>query len=205
MVILSLKITTKSSLYIGGMPQGFEIGGIDMATVTRDSKPYIPASSFKGALREICKDYECPEITALYSKYTGSDQKIPKHLFVFGVPGRSDTPKLLFNDFICETDKNEMYGDYFSVDMKNSIDEADGQLFSNPRSYRVAKAGLTFGGDILFRPGGFGIAEQDLIKKYIKNMCEKFNGGIYRLGNSKSRGYGHIAVAEDDEKAELKS
>jgi len=184
-----------SNLYIGGMPQGFEIGGIDMTTVTRNCKPYIPASSFKGALREICKDYKNNEIAALYKDCSDPEEKITeKHLFIFGVPGKNNTPKLIFNDFICKTSKNDVDGGLFSIDMKNSIEDNGGQLLSNPRTYKVAKAGLLFEGVVLFRLGDMSLANQKLILNYVMEQCEKFNDGFYRLGNSKSRGYGYINV-----------
>jgi CRISPR-associated protein Csm3 len=189
--IISVTITTKSNLYIGGMPQGFEIGGIDMVTATRDGRPYIPASSFKGALREICRDNVNSKISGFYDGYSDPEGRITqKHLFIFGVPGSNHTPKLIFNDFECSTEGNDL----FSIDMKNSIDESDGQLTSNPRTYKAARAGLEFEGKILFRLNGLDDDKQEIIIDYVKEMCKKFNGGIYRIGNSKSRGYGHIEV-----------
>jgi len=188
---------TKSNLYIGGMSQGFEIGGIDMSTVTRNGMPYIPASSFKGALREICKHHENNAVAALYEKYFDPEGKITKkHLFVFGVPGRNDTPKLLFNDFTC-TSKSKG-NNLFSIDMKNSITEIDGELLSNPRTYRVAREGLTFQSLIYFKMLDMEYSSQKLIKDYMIEMCNKFNDGFYRLGNSKSRGYGWIEVDVND-------
>ena len=199
MIILNLKIYTKSNLYIGGMPQEFEIGGIDMTTVTRDGRPYIPASSFKGALREICKDHENDDIAELYEEYSDQEGKIKqKHLFIFGVPGRNRTAKLVFNDFICTACAKDVKGGLFSIDMKNSIEEDTSKLISNPRTYKVAKAGLTFEGKILFRLIDMPLENQNLIRKYVVNMCAKFNDGLYRLGNSKSRGYGHIQVTVEE-------
>lgn len=50
-------VTTCSNLFIGGTPQMFEIGGVDLYTVTDfQGYPYIPASSWKGALRTIVRD-----------------------------------------------------------------------------------------------------------------------------------------------------
>lgn len=54
---IRLKVTTLSNLFIGGSPATFEIGGVDLFTVTNHlGKPYIPASSFKGTSRNIVRD-----------------------------------------------------------------------------------------------------------------------------------------------------
>lgn len=54
---IRLKVTTFSNLFIGGSPTTFEIGGVDLFTVTNHlGKPYIPGSSFKGTLRNIVRD-----------------------------------------------------------------------------------------------------------------------------------------------------
>jgi len=201
MITLNLKITTKTNLYIGGMALGFEIGGIDMVTAIRNNKPYIPASSFKGALREICRDHadEASEITGIYKDYSDpQDENAPKHLFIFGVPGQNRTPKLIFNDFECISEGSDL----FSIETKNSIEESEGKLNSNPRTYKVANAGLIFEGKILFRLENMEKNEQEIVKNYIQNMCEKFNDGLYRIGNSKSRGYGYISVDVSEETKE---
>ncbi|MGE6668243.1 RAMP superfamily CRISPR-associated protein [Paenibacillus xylanexedens] len=54
---LSVHVTTRSNLFIGGSPSTFEIGGVDLFTVTnQEGLPYIPASSFKGTLRHIVRE-----------------------------------------------------------------------------------------------------------------------------------------------------
>ena len=54
---LSIEITTLSNLFIGGSPVTFEIGGIDLYTVTSNQGvPYIPASSLKGGSKQIGRE-----------------------------------------------------------------------------------------------------------------------------------------------------
>ena len=193
MISIDVTIKTKSNLYIGGMPQGFEIGGIDMVTVNRDGKPYIPASSFKGALREICKDNSDDKIAGIFKDYqpARSPELGGKHLYIFGIEGYNRSPKLIFTDFEMEKNAN---GPYFSIDIKNSIEETNNgtKLLSNPRTYKAACAGLSFKGTIYFN---FKDKKtQVLVREYIVKMTKEFSEGIYRIGNSKSRGYGWISV-----------
>ena len=76
--------------------------------------------------------------------------------------------------------------------------EKDGNIFSNPRTYKVIKPGVEFEGIIRFY-NPFSIEKIDsskkkLIKKELIEVLEEFNLGLYRIGNSKSRGYGQIKV-----------
>ena len=200
MKTLSVTVTTLSSLYIGGMPKGFEIGGIDMQTATQNEKPYIPASSFKGALRDICRDNPRTCVSELYKDYEQSKQieeETPKHLFLFGIQGVNRSPKIIFTDLaLTEATEN-----CFSIESKNSITEGEGCLESNPRTYRVARSGLIFEGqmylnfDELKRSPEDTKSPQEIVEEYLVEMCNKFAEGVYRIGNSKSRGYGHVDVA----------
>jgi len=221
---IELTVTTKSNLYIGGVPQTFEIGGVDMYTATDyDGKPYIPASSLKGALREIVKDKDNynEEIAELYKNYLcnkkdafeenikGNDTKAKEdyekrikdegkelHLSIFGIGSFNHSPKLIFTDLelsSCCADETK----WFSIDMKNSIEEDNEnlRLKSNPRSYKTARKGLKFKGTIhLYRAGELGTTAADMIEDYVIKCLEEFNAGVYRIGNSKSRGYGWIKV-----------
>lgn len=79
---ISLRITTQANLFIGGTPTTFEIGGVDLYTVTDyEGYPYIPASSFKGTLRNIVRDMEFSSnenalmIRAFYENYMSELQK----------------------------------------------------------------------------------------------------------------------------------
>ena len=57
--------------------------------------------------------------------------------------------------------------------------------------------GMEFDGEIEFYHFDEEICQK--CKKYLIQNLEKFNDGIYRLGGSKSRGYGkiHVSILED--------
>ena len=190
--------------------------------------PYIPGSSFKGVFRRIVREYKNEEIIELYDKYIrflkeraeekGIDiknweakindkDKIKSEMErLFGVEGFNQSPRLIFSDFhlIGEKDVEKC----FSLDAKNSIieDEESGKLKSNPRFYKAARKGLVFSGSIRFHQPFDSSGKEDLftekkyetIRDYVKEQLLTFNNGYYRLGNSKSRGYGEIKVIEID-------
>jgi len=114
--------------------------------------------------------------------------------YLFGIEGFDHTPKLLFEDLLLipELRNKEIC---FSIDMKNSISIGAEKPESNPRSYKTARSGLVFEGVVHFyRLGFLGGNAEDLCRAFIIENLKKFNSGIYRLGNSKSRGYGKIKV-----------
>ena len=117
--------------------------------------------------------------------------------YLFGIREFNDTPKLFFND-LHVTDRNQEPKKYFSIDAKTAIDSNGSEPKSNPRTYKAVKTGVEFEGAIEF----YGFAEDENFietsKAYIMDNLEKFNSGIYRLGNSKSRGYGRISVTFPD-------
>lgn len=224
--LIKLKIKTLSNLFIGGAPAPFEIGGVDMYTIVdANMRPYIPASSFKGALRAIIHentDEVSKEIAALYRKYLEVERASNKARieglikeresfdrtmerydkviqasnaeYLFGVEDFNNTPKLVFTDFWLP-DNFQNSKDYFSIDAKNSIAETAERPASDPRIYKAARNGLVFTGEILFsRIELLGENALDLCRKYLIDNVTKFNDGIHRLGNSKSRGYGKIEV-----------
>lgn len=123
--------------------------------------------------------------------------------YLFGIEGFNNSPKLIFNDLhLCSLRDSK---DYFSIDMKNSItfDEKEGHPKSNPRTYKVAKKGLVFEGTIqLYKIHVLSEDAIGLCTAFIKESLEKFNDGIYRLGNSKSRGYGKVTISFRDENSE---
>lgn len=228
MIKICVKITTRSNLMIGGIPTGFDIGGVDTCTVLDfGKKPFIPASSFKGALRRIVKELEAEgeedavEIAEQYRKYlqhlqslnemrlqnekaekfeeeriTAMQKRFKKSIneasaeYLFGIQGFNTAPKLIFNDLIIPPDFKEK--DLFSVDTKNSIYCVDDEIQANPRTYQTVRPGIIFEGDILF----YHLEElkAECVKRFVKKAIEEFNSGIYRLGNSGSRGYGRIQV-----------
>lgn len=117
--------------------------------------------------------------------------------YLFGIREFNDTPKLFFND-LRVSDRNQETKKYFSIDAKAAIDSNGSEPKSNPRTYKAVKTGVEFEGAIEF----YGFAEDENFietsKAYIIDNLEKFNSGIYRLGNSKSRGYGRISVTFPD-------
>lgn len=223
---LLLQVTTRSPLFIGGTPASFEIGGVDLFTVTDDQKkPYIPASSLKGVLRSIVRDFgsegdpDAGRIAQRYYDYLNKrcaqivqNEKVePERIegmkkrfdrclketsaeFLFGIAGFNDTPKLIFQDLtmgdIPEGDPGPLIDDY-----KNTVrcSPEAGRLSALPRSYRVVRPGVSFYGEIwLYRMEQL---ETPGIADFVERAVLSFNEGIYRLGNSGSRGYGRIEVA----------
>lgn len=243
---ISVNVTTKSNLFIGGSPATFEIGGVDLFTVTNaKGLPYIPGSSLKGVMRHMVRELlsgnpsEQPddelhvlanEISQWYKDYlqkvalvqeeqlkqlkdTDNERKerAVKRMqdvidrvsaeYLFGIEGFNDTPKLLFHDL--EVVSAESVADrdaLFSIDTKNKIEDVkikNGEhIVANPRTYRVVRPGVTFVGDIiLYRFELLGDAsKQQKIIEFIERLLLQFNEGIYRLGNSGSRGYGRVQV-----------
>ncbi|GIN63877.1 type III-A CRISPR-associated RAMP protein Csm3 [Robertmurraya siralis] len=228
---LYLKVTTFSNLFIGGSPKTFEIGGIDLFTVTdHEGNPYIPASSFKGSLRRIVREMyqsfeEAELITQAYKAYllAKKQENLPliKEMkekdefdrvekryeeaihkssaeYLFGIEGFNHTPKLIFNDFrLLETNV-----DPFSIDSKNSIEvvaKKKDNLVANPRIYKTVRPGVEFSGEIHFYMVNQLQLPTDIVAKFIKKTIDQFNTGVYRLGNSGSRGYGRVQVEVSQE------
>lgn len=110
--------------------------------------------------------------------------------YLFGIQGFNTSPKLIFNDLLTSRDITEK--DWFSVDTKNAIYCFDDKVQANPRTYKTVRPGIVFTGDILF----YHIEDLDVkcVKRFVKKAIEEFNTGIYRLGNSGSRGYGKVHV-----------
>lgn len=109
---------------------------------------------------------------------------------ILGIQNIQQTPKVIFTDF--EFKKGE--GNIFSIDNKNSIDEEGLNIKSNPRTYRTIGKNVVFEGQIYFYNFDKFGEDASKIVGYVKEMLLKFNDGIYRIGNSKSRGYGKIKV-----------
>lgn len=221
---LSVKIRTESNLFIGGAPTTFEIGGIDLYTVTDyEGYPYIPASSFKGTLRNIVRELVASEdgsigknIKDAYVQYleelkvknmdkiTDIDTKTKiknkydlkirnaSAEYLFGIEGLNSTPKLIFNDIAVDDRVNK---DLFSIDSKNTIelgdDKAD-RISARPRTYKTIRPGVKLSGFILFNNIKSLNIDVNIIKSYVESAILELNEGIYRLGNSGSRGYGKV-------------
>ncbi|PAD42068.1 hypothetical protein CHH61_18575 [Shouchella clausii] len=227
---IQLKVTTLSNLFIGGSPGTFEIGGIDLFTVTdHNSKPYIPASSFKGSSRRIVRDLskssaEAKLITEAYQEFLHTKKqenlqrikemkerderfdRVEKRFeeaihkasaeYLFGIEGFNHTPKLIFNDLLLKGNDGD---DLFSIDSKNSIEmindpQKKPAVIANPRTYKTVRPGVEFSGEIHFYMLNQLTVPTNVIVGFLEKAIYQFNTGVYRLGNSGSRGYGRIQV-----------
>lgn len=122
--------------------------------------------------------------------YTDEIQKLTS-AGVLGIQNIQQVPKVIFTDFEIKKGQNKV----FSIDNKNSIDdENDVNISSNPRTYRTIGKNVIFEGKIYFYDFDKFGEDADKVVNYIKEMLLKFNDGIYRIGNSKSRGYGKIKL-----------
>lgn len=213
---------------IGGIDQ--------WTAVDHEGYPCIPASSLKGALRAIImedRSAEASEIGQWYAQFLKKEWeenreqiqrcveekeayirienryadavKEASAIDLFGIKEFNNTPKLLFSDLRLK-EEQRILEQCFSIDTKTLINCEGAEPKSNPRTYKTARTGLEFEGEIemyRFEQLCFNKNAIDVCKTYIINNLKKFNEGIYRLGNSKSRGYGRIYVSmiEKDEGA----
>lgn len=119
--------------------------------------------------------------------------------YLFGIKGLNGTPKLLFGNLrLCDAHRDAE--SCFSIDMKNTITSTEKEPKSLPRTYQAARRGLVFEGEIrLHKIGLLGVGAEQTCIQYICGMLKRFNDGCYRLGNSKSRGYGKVMIHTGDE------
>lgn len=143
-------------------------------------------------IREIVEEPEA--LTRIEKNYAEAEEKSSAE-YLFGIKGFNNSPKLLFSDVLLGREYRHKES-CFSIDMKNSIDDKNGVApVSNPRSYQTARSGLVFEGEIcLYQMGCWDKASVELCRGYVIEHLQRFNEGIYRLGNSKSRGYGKVEV-----------
>ena len=125
--------------------------------------------------------------------------KNPKAEYIFGMEGINGMPRLFCSDFRVPIDQSKSKEDYFLIETKNSLEEKEGEIFSNPRTYKVVKPGVVFVGTIQFYNPFFEKSEDEAKKlksmeNELKEALKVFNDGIYGIGNSKSRGYGQVQV-----------
>lgn len=149
------------------------------------------------------KEKNWPEIQTIVKEKEGLDRIEARYLtaekevspeYLFGIKGFNNTPKLLFGDLLlCSEFRDKKT--CFSIDMKNTIDTRGNAPESKPRTYQTARSGIVFEGEIrLYKMEKLGDQAGELCKKYLIYNLEKFNEGFYRLGNSKSRGYGRVEI-----------
>ena len=220
---IKVKIETKSNCLIGNHTQSFRIGGVyQCTTVDNDGKPLIQASAFKGSTRFIVKSEgsDMEETKKFYKNYLEDllkkyeKRKLENNLnsqnleeiinkikecindlkpeYLFGIEGINTTPRLYFSDLkVVDGSKNTE--EYFIIDSKTAILEDGDEVVSNPRTYKAIRPGVKFEGEIILRDFKNFVD----IKKIAAELVEKlelFNDGYYRMGNSKSRGYGKISI-----------
>ena len=166
----------------------------------------------KCTINEILEKYRSEDIVKtekikkmilnLENKVNSKDLKAE---YIFGMEGINGLPRIFCSDFRVIESKDKKIGDYFLIDTKNCIEEINGNILSNPRTYKVIKPGVEFEGIIRFY-NPFLIEDENEIKKIetpiekdLKDALRMFNKGIYGIGNSKSRGYGQIRVAFDND------
>ena len=124
--------------------------------------------------------------------------------YIFGMEGVNGFPRIFCSDFRVIESENKKE-DYFLIDTKTCIEEVNGNIISNPRTYKVIKPGTKFEGIIRFYNPFFIVNEDEIkkieapIEKELRDALKMFNEGLYGIGNSKSRGYGRIRVEFGDE------
>lgn len=207
------------SFSIGGVDQA--------TTIDEKKNPIIHGSAFKGALRNIVREKEKEEgkmdnikkyvkllIEETLKKYEDIDipeaGKINKMIsdikekaekvkaeYIFGMEGLNGMPRLFCSDFRVLECKDRAENDYFLIETKNHLEEKNGDIISNPRTYRVVKPGIVFEGFIRFQ-NPFALENEgkleEMVKTELREALKEFNTGFYGIGNSKSRGYGQIKV-----------
>lgn len=139
-------------------------------------------------------DYK-EELERIEKRYTEAINQASA-CYLFGIREFNNTPKLLFNDLRLREEYRDLQK-CFSIDAKTSIEYTEKSPKSNPRTYKAVRKGMEFEGEIELHHFDEEIGEK--CKRYLIQNLEKFNDGIYRLGGSKSRGYGkiHVSILED--------
>lgn len=139
------------------------------------------------------KKLEDERVKALRERFKESISKASA-LYLFGIQGFNMTPRLIFNDFVLPEDADIQ--NVFSIDAKNTIYYSEDAIEANPRMYQTVRPGVVFFGEI----GLYQMEElkTDCVKSFVERAAMEYNNGIYRLGNSGSRGYGRICVCTND-------
>ncbi|SFE78468.1 RAMP superfamily CRISPR-associated protein [Peptostreptococcus sp. D1] len=230
MIEINVYLTTVSSCLIGNQTESFSIGGVDQSTtIDENNKPIIHGSAFKGALRNIIREQEKEgkmnetkifvklllEKTLEKYKNISKNEKIERIIsiieekynnckaeYIFGIEGINGFPRLYCSDFLFSECKNMNMDDYFFIETKNCLVENNGEILSNPRTYRVVRPKVVFKGMIWLNDMFLvGIEENKAklmkVESEIREALLKFNDGLHRIGNSKSRGYGQIEINLD--------
>lgn len=110
--------------------------------------------------------------------------------YLFGIQGFNNSPRLIFNDLVL-AGKKDIHR-LFSVDTKNTIITSGEDIKALPRTYKTVCPGVEFTGEILLYR--MELLSAPCVKGFVEKALKEFNYGIYRLGNSGSRGYGRVKV-----------
>ena len=180
-----------------------------LRAMVRDIKDNPEANKIKNSYADYFQKLYEQNLEKMKSLNIDSDRKnkMKKHFedalknvsaeYLFGVVGFNHTPKLLFYDFTIEEEikKQNNTEQFFSIDAKNTIDtKLEDRITANPRVYQAVRPNVKFKGEIIF----YQMEELDIkteeIRQFLETVICQFNHGFYRLGNSKSRGYGLISV-----------
>ena len=169
----------------------------------KETKNYV-----EHIIREILEKYNREDITKtekvrnmISNLEKQVNNKSLKAEYIFGMEGINGMPRIFCSDFRVIESKDTKTDDYFMIDTKNSLEEINGDILSNPRTYKVIKPGVKFEGVIRFY-NPFSNEDGEIeaeIKEELKCALNMFNSGIYGIGNSKSRGYGQITVDFDND------
>ncbi len=196
------EIACVTGLHIGGMTEGFEIGGVDNPVI-RDpltDHPYIPGSSLKGKLRHLLewslgKIEKHPKHTGYTAHFCGECDACQ----LFG-PASDETPvrmnagptRLTVRDAFPTSNSlkewEKWLGEkvYTEVKTENALDRVTSE--ANPRPIERVPAGSTFDFEMIFDV----YREEDarrLMRSLFAAMHLLENSA---LGGSGSRGHGRI-------------
>lgn len=230
MIEINVYLTTVSSCLIGNQTESFSIGGVDQSTtIDENNRPIIHGSAFKGALRNIIREQEKEGkmnetkifvrllLKKILEKYKSvrKTEKINRIIsiieekynnckaeYIFGIEGINGLPRIYCSDFRFSECKNMNMDNYFFIETKNCLVENNGEILSNPRTYRVVKPKVVFKGMLWLNDMFLVDIEENkeimmAVESEIRDALLKFNEGLHRIGNSKSRGYGQIEIDLD--------
>lgn len=186
----SLKGTLRTMVREDESPMAEKIGALFKAYLEKEREKNLPQ------VMALVKEEEARK--RINERYEEAIEEASAEC-IFGIKGFNNTPKLLFSDLLlCEKFRNKKT--CFSIDMKNTIDTKGETPKSKPRTYQTAKSNLEFEGEIdFYKMNLLGEEAAALCREYVLYNLKKFAEGFYRLGNSKSRGYGKVQLLTGQE------
>ena len=198
-VVFSGKIHCLSGLYIGGISNSLEIGGVDNEVIKNPitREPYIPGSSLKGKMRsEMEKRYgtwkKTDEGKFIETEETpcSCGRKECMVCLLYGAhqnTGESDPTRIIVRDALLSKEFKETIPFILEHKTENMVNRKSGKAES-PRTTERVPEGVSFDFEIILR-----IYEGDNEKAMIKEV-EKALTYVEEsyLGGSGSRGYGNV-------------